>query len=222
MSVSKVLVVDDHEVVRLGLVALIQRYPEFTVVGEAGAADEAVRKTGELKPDIVIMDIRMPNGSGIEACREICQLYPGTKVLMLTSYADDEAVLASIMAGAAGYVLKEIGSQSLISALKAVAKGGSHLDPGVTKKVLDRMRTLSQEPAQDTADSVGLTDQEKKILALIAEGKTNREIAEGVYLSEKTVRNYVSSILSKLNLSHRSQAAAYAIRNRMVDAGDKH
>lgn len=220
MDVSKVLVVDDHEVVRLGLVSLIQRHPEFTVVGEAGAADEAVQKTWELRPDIVIMDIRMPNGSGIEACREICRLYPGTKVLMLTSYADDEAILASIKAGASGYVLKEIGSQSLISALRSVAGGGSHLDPGITKKVLDHMRELSQEPAQE-ADPAGLTEQEKKILALIAEGKTNREIAESVFLSEKTVRNYVSSILSKLNLSHRSQAAAYAIRNRLVDPGDR-
>ncbi len=208
----KVLIADDHEVVREGLKALFQRQPEFVLAGEAEMPTEAVEKAIVTRPDVVVMDIRFPEGSGIEACREIIQNNPSCKVIMLTSYADDEAVFASIMAGASGYVLKQIGSQKLIEAVHAVYSGQSLLDPMIVRKVLDRMKHMMQEPKGKS-----LTTQEKKILGLMAEGRTNKEIAAEVYLSEKTVRNYVSNILSKLNLSNRSQAAAYVLKRDEFD-----
>src|SRR5579885_1146942 len=182
----RILLVDDHEVVRLGLKALLSRHPSFEVVGEAANADEALRKTLALKPDVVVMDIRLPGESGIQATRAIVQERPQTKVIILTSYAEDELLLEAIEAGASGYVLKQIGSNDLVRALEAVARGESLLDPALTGRVFQR---------------------------LVAEGVTNKEIGSRLYLSEKTVRNYVSMILGKLGLASRAQAAAYAVQH---------
>lgn len=209
----RILIADDHEVLVLGLKALFQRIERFEVIGEAFSGEEAVSKSLLLKPDIVIMDIRMPGMSGIEACREIKQENPDISVVMLTSYADNDAIFASLMAGASGYVLKEIGTRPLIEAVDAASNGHSLLDPVVTSKVIDKMRSLSQIACND--DDL-LTRQEKKVLALIADGKTNREIADKLFLSEKTVRNYVSSILHKLNFQTRAQAIAYGIQHRII------
>lgn len=205
----KILIADDHELVREGLRVVVQRQPDFTLVGEADTPDDAVEKTSVVQPDVVIMDIRFPQGSGIEACREIVQNMPDCKVIMLTSYADDEAVFASIMAGASGYVLKQIGSLGLVNAVRSVYKEGSILDPVITQKVIARMKSLIHDEQKEGL----LTPQEKKILALIAEGKTNKEIATAVCLGQNTVRNYVSTILDKLSLSNRTQAAAYVTKH---------
>ena len=202
------LVVDDHEVVRQGLVALLDRRTGFQVVAEAGTAAEAVEQARRFQPDLVVMDVRLPDGSGIEACREIRSELPNTRVVMLTSYPDEDAVLAAIVAGASGYLLKQVRARDLVAALETVAAGGSLLDPAVTGKVLERMRRI----ATDDDELAALTKQERKILALVAEGKTNKEIAAEVFLSDKTVKNYVSSILAKLNLERRAQAAAYVAR----------
>jgi len=209
----RVLIVDDHDVVREGLRTLIQKRTEFTLVGEADSVASAVAEARRSQPDVVIMDVRLPDGSGVEACREIRADRPDTKVLMLTSHADDEAVLASIVAGASGYLLKQTRSQDLVAALHRVAAGESLLDPGVTGRVLERLRTGTR---QDDELSL-LSEQEQRILDLIAEGKTNKEIALEVFLSDKTVKNYVSSILSKLNLRRRSEAAAFIARKRSTD-----
>ena len=210
----RILLVDDHEVVRLGLKALICRQPSFEVIGEAGTADEAIDKARVHTPDVAVMDIRLPGKSGIDATREIVRLLPDTKVIMLTSYADDELLMDAIEAGAAGYVLKQIGSDALLKALEAVARGESLLDPSLMNKVFARLREATRkERGQAFA---GLTEQEVRILALVAEGHTNREIADRVFLSEKTVRNYVSAILGKLGLAHRSQAAAYAVEHGLL------
>lgn len=211
----RIILVDDHEVVRLGLRTLLMRHPDFQVVDEASSANEAIEKTLRLQPDIVVMDIRLPGISGIEACRQIVAQQPTTKVIMLTSFAEDEMLFDAIAAGAAGYVLKQIGSDELVRALQIVGRGESLIDPALTQKVLARVR----ESARRTEQSVfsKLNEQEIKILALIAEGKTNREIAAQVFLSEKTVRNYVSAILAKLNLVSRAQAAAFATQHRIRD-----
>lgn len=207
----RILLVDDHEVVRLGLKALIGRQPSFEVVAEAGTADEALEKARVYKPDVVVMDVRLPGRSGIDATRDIIKLLPDTKVIILTSYADDELLMDAIEAGAAGYVLKQIGSDALLKALESVSRGESLLDPALMNKVFARLReAVRKERGQAFAQ---LTEQEVKILALVAEGHTNREIADRMYLSEKTVRNYVSAILGKLGLAHRSQAAAYAVEH---------
>jgi two-component system response regulator DevR len=206
----RVLVVDDHEVVRQGLVALLDRRQGFEVVAEAGTVAEAIEQARRYEPDIVIMDVRLPDGSGVEACREIRAERPATRVVMLTSYPDEEAVLSAIVAGASGYLLKQIRARDLVSALEAVGRGESLLDPAVTEKVLERVRRIATGAAAD--DLAALTTQEQKILLLVAEGKTNKEIASEVFLSDKTVKNYVSSILSKLNLERRAQAAAYMAR----------
>ncbi len=200
--------VDDHEVVRQGLVALLDRRTGFHVVAEAGTAAEALEQARRFQPDLVVMDVRLPDGSGIEACREIRSELPDTRVVMLTSYPDEDAVLAAIVAGASGYLLKQVRARDLVAALETVAAGGSLLDPAVTGKVLERMRRI----ATDDDELAALTKQERKILALVAEGKTNKEIAGEVFLSDKTVKNYVSSILAKLNLERRAQAAAYVAR----------
>ena len=214
MSQLGILLVDDHEVVRLGLKALIQRQPSFAVIAEAGTADEAVEKARVHKPDVIVMDIRLPGKSGIDATREVMKLLPETKVIILTSYADDDLLMDAIEAGAAGYVLKQIGSDALLKALEGVAKGDSLLDPALMNKVFARLRVATRkERGQAFA---GLTEQEVKILVLVAEGLTNREIADRIYLSEKTVRNYVSAILGKLGLAHRSQAAAYAVEHGLL------
>jgi DNA-binding NarL/FixJ family response regulator len=208
------LVVDDHEIVREGLVALLARRPGFQVVAEAGTVAEAVDRARHHRPDIVVMDVRLPDGSGIEACREIRAELPETKVLMLTSYPDEDAVMSAILAGAAGYLLKQIRARDLVAGIEAIGRGESLLDPGVTRKVLERVRRLA---SGDTVDEfAALTLQERKILMLVAEGRTNKEIAVEVFLSDKTVKNYVSSILSKLRLDRRGQAAALVARHRDV------
>lgn len=212
----RLLVVDDHEVVRQGLVALLGRRDGFQVVGEAGTAAEAVESARRLQPDIVVMDVRLPDGTGIEACREIRAELPGTRVVMLTSYPEEEAVLSAIVAGASGYLLKQIRGRDLVAALETVGRGGSLLDPAVTEKVLERVRRLASGPVADELSQ--LTAQERKILALVAEGKTNKEIASEIFLSDKTVKNYVSSILAKLNLERRAQAAAFVAKHR-IDGG---
>jgi DNA-binding NarL/FixJ family response regulator len=206
-----VLLVDDHEVVRMGLRTLLDKRENLAVVNEAGSVAEAVNAARKSRPDVIVMDIRLPDGNGVEACREILGELPDTKVIMLTSYADDEAVYGSIMAGASGYLLKQTRGQNLADAIERVARGESLLDPSVTEKVLARMRALASGEGDELA---ALSDQERKILGLIAEGKTNKEIAEDVFLSDKTVKNYVSSILSKLNLRRRSEAAAFIAERR--------
>jgi two-component system response regulator DevR len=206
-----ILLVDDHEVVRMGLRTLLDKREGLTVVGEAGSVAEAVSAARQSRPDVIVMDIRLPDGNGVEACREIRGELPDTKVIMLTSYADDEAVYGSLMAGASGYLLKQTRGQNLAEAIERVARGESLLDPSVTEKVLARMRALASGEGDELA---ALSVQEKKILGGIAEGKTNKEIAEEVFLSDKTVKNYVSSILSKLNLRRRSEAAAFIAERR--------
>ena len=207
-----VLVVDDHEVVREGIVSSLDRRESFHVVAQAGTVAEAIAAAKRFQPDLVVMDVRLPDGSGVEACREIRSDHPDTRVVMLTSYPDEEAVLSAIVAGASGYLLKETRLRDLVKALETVGAGGSLLDPAVTGKVLDRVRRMANDDDDD--ELARLTTQERRILLLVAEGKTNREIAAEVFLSDKTVKNYVSSILSKLDLQRRTQAAAYMARHR--------
>ena len=210
----RLLVVDDHEVVRQGLVALLDRREGFEVVAEAGSVAESIELARRFQPDLVIMDVRLPDGSGIEACREIRSERPATRVVMLTSYPDEEAVMSAIVAGASGYLLKQNRARDLIAALETVAQGGSLLDPAVTGKVLERVRRLAHGEEPD--EMASLTPQERKILALVADGKTNREIGPLVFLSDKTVKNYVSSILAKLDLHHRAQAASYVVTHHIL------
>ena len=208
----RLLVVDDHEVVRQGLAALLNRREAFQVVAEAGTVEEALSAVERFAPDLVIMDVRLPDGSGIEACRDIRAEHPDVRVVMLTSYPDEEAVLSAIVAGASGYLLKQVRARDLVNALEAVGRGESLLDPAVTEKVLERVRRIATSAYTD--EFAQLTAQEQKILLLVAEGKTNKEIAAEVYLSDKTVKNYVSSILSKLNLQLRAQAEAYVAKHK--------
>lgn len=212
MSEIRVMLVDDHEIVRQGLRSLLERREHLRVVAEAGMVAEAIAMAAETQPDVVVMDVRLPDGTGIEACREIRAARPETKVLMLTSYADDDAVYAAIIAGAASYMLKQTRGRELVAAIEAVARGESLLDPAVTQSVLTRMREMASGGHKDKLSE--LTEQERRILGLIAEGKTNREIAEAVFLSEKTVKNYVSTILSKLGMDRRAQAAAFLADQR--------
>jgi DNA-binding NarL/FixJ family response regulator len=216
MSMSlRILLVDDHEVVRVGVRALIDRQPGMEVVGEAATVREAVDQTQRLTPDVVVLDVRLPGGSGLDACREIKALRPETRIIILTSFPDDEVLFDAIACGAEGYVLKQIGSEELIRALERIGRGESLLDPALTAQVFAKMREVRhQERAHAFAD---LSAQEMQILARLAEGETNREIGEALHLSEKTVRNYVSVILSKLDLGSRAQAAAYAARHRIED-----
>ncbi|HET6379847.1 MAG TPA: response regulator transcription factor [candidate division Zixibacteria bacterium] len=211
----RVLVVDDHEVVRQGLVALLGRQQEFQVVAEAGSGEEALAAARRFQPDLVVMDVRLPDGSGIEACRDIRSEYPQTRVVMLTSYPDEEAVLSAIIAGASGYLLKQVRGRDLVSALSAVGRGDSLLDPAVTERVLERVRRVASGAERD--ELADLTAQERRILMLVADGKTNKEIAAEVFLSDKTVKNYVSSILAKLNLQRRAQVAAFVAKHRLGD-----
>ena len=206
----RVLICDDHEVVREGLRGLIGRQPGMSVVGEAGTVAEAIETATRSKPDVVVMDVRLPDGSGVEACRSIREARPEVKVIMLTSYADDDALFASIIAGASGYLLKQTRGQAVADAITAVAAGRSLLDPDVTGKVLERLR---ESRAEDPA-LASLTEQERKVLVGLAEGKTNRDIGESLFLSEKTVKNYVSRILDKLGLSRRAEAAAYMAKHK--------
>ena len=208
----RLLIVDDHEVVREGLVSLLDRRPGFQVVAQAGTVAEALAEARRHRPDLVVMDVRLPDGSGVEACRDIRSEMPETKVVMLTSYPDEEAVLSAIVAGASGYLLKQVRARDLVAALEIVGNGGSLLDPAVTERVLERIRRVATSDEPD--ELAGLTKQERRILALVAEGQTNKEIAAEVFLSDKTVKNYVSSILSKLNLERRAQAAAFVAKHR--------
>jgi len=207
----RVMLVDDHEVVREGLRTLLARNKGMLVVAEASTMAESIEAAARAKPDVIVMDVRLPDGSGVEACRTIREARPETKVIMLTSYADDEALFASIVAGAAGYLLKQTRGQAVIDAITAVAQGRSLLDPDVTGKVLERVRRGRED--EDPAFA-SLTEQERKVLEQLAEGKTNREIGEVLFLSEKTVKNYVSRILDKLGLSRRAEAAAYMAKRR--------
>ena len=204
----RVFLLDDHEVVRRGIRELLTAEDDMEVVGEAGTAEEAINRIPSTRPDVAVLDVRLPDGDGIEVCRELRSRHPNLACLMLTSFADDEALFSAIMAGASGYVLKQIRGNELVGAIRTIAAGGSLLDPTVTRRVLERIRT--GEPEDDNL--ARLSDQERRILDLIAEGKTNRQIAETIFLAEKTVKNYVSSILTKLGMERRSEAAAYAAR----------
>ena len=211
----RILIADDHEVVRIGLSALLDRQAGFRVVCQAASGQEAIRLSRTLRPDVVVMDIRMPDGSGTDACRIMTAEAPETPVVMLTSYADEEALFDAISAGASGYVLKRIGSDELVSAIRTVVAGQSMLDPAVTATVLDRLRRAAH--AEESGAFGELTEQERRVLAHLAEGESNREIAVAMQLAEKTVRNYVSNVLAKLSLASRAQAATYAIRNRLSE-----
>jgi DNA-binding NarL/FixJ family response regulator len=215
MARQRILLVDDHEVVRVGLRALLDKHPHFEVVAEAGTGKEAVDKTRSYKPDVVVMDIRLRGGSGIEATQTIVEEFPDTKVIMLTSYAEDEMLFAAIRAGAAGYVLKQIGGDDLVRAIEAVGRGEALLDPAVTQRVFQEVRKAARE--EEASAFADLTEQEMHVLQLVSEGRTNRQIAEMLYLGEGTVRNYVSSILSKLNVRNRAEAAAYAVEHNLRD-----
>jgi DNA-binding NarL/FixJ family response regulator len=206
----RIMIVDDHEVVRDGIKALLAEEEGLTIAGEAGGLREAIERAEWVRPDVVVMDIRLPDGSGIDATREIRARLPNTRVLMLTTFADDEALFASIMAGAAGYVLKQVHGGDLVRAIRAVGAGQNLLDPTVTKGVLDRLRKGKQLLGERLAR---LSAQEERILGEIADGKTNRQIGGDLKLAEKTVKNYVSSILSKLEVARRAEAAAYLARH---------
>ncbi len=208
----RVLLCDDHELVRRGLHSLLDTDLTLDVVGEAATADEAVEKAASLKPDVVVMDVRMPGRSGIEACRDIRAAREETRVLMLTSFADDEALFTSIMAGAAGYVLKNVRGTELVDGIHQVARGMSLLDPALTARVLARLRGDLTPGAGERGED--LTAQERKVLNLVAEGLTNRQIGERVHLAEKTVKNYVSNILMKLGLARRAEVAAFMAKRR--------
>jgi DNA-binding NarL/FixJ family response regulator len=213
MKKQRIILVDDHELVRIGLKSLLERHPQFDVVGEAGSAREALEQVEALKPDVVVMDIRLPGTSGIDACEQIVNQYPDTKVLMLTSYAEDEMLFSAIRAGASGYVLKQIGSEDLVKAIESVGRGEALLDPAVTQRVFQEVRRAVKE--EEASAFSHLSQQEKHVLLLVSEGKTNREIAKSLFLGEGTVRNYVSSILSKLNVNNRAEAAAYAVQHSL-------
>jgi len=213
MSKITILVVDDHQVVRLGLQTLLNVKPDFEVVGQASTAEEAIAAVERLRPQVVLMDLRLPGRSGVEACREIKTRWPETRVIMLTSYADDELVLEAINAGAEGYVLKRVQDSELIEGIRAVARGEAILDPAVTSKLMARVRRAEQEMVDYAFQ--GLSGREIEVLALVAQGKTNAEIAQALHLSEKTVGNHVSVILSKLGVTNRIKAATYAVRHHI-------
>ncbi|HEU0131162.1 MAG TPA: response regulator transcription factor [Mycobacteriales bacterium] len=205
MDPIRVVLVDDHEVVRRGVRELLSVEDDIEVVGEAGTVSEAEARIPALRPDIAVLDVRLPDGNGVALCRELRSRMPELNVLMLTSFSDDDALFDAILAGAAGYVLKQIRGDDLVDAVRTVGRGGSLLDPGVTAQVLERLRN----PPVEDPRLAELTGQERRILELIAEGLTNRQIGERMFLAEKTVKNYVSSLLAKLGLERRTQAAVY-------------
>lgn len=215
MARIRVLLVDDHEIVRLGLMTLIDDQPDMEVVAEAGTAAEAVRLVERLAPHVVLMDVRLPGEGGIEATRTITTRFPNTQVVMLTSFADEDLVIRAIRAGAVGYVLKQVGNEELIRAIRAAARGEALLDPSTTVQLLSRVREAERKA--DLNAFRDLSDRELDVLAEVARGKTNAEIGKTLNLSEKTVRNYVSAILSKLNLSNRIELATYAIEHHLSD-----
>ncbi len=214
MAKIRLMIVDDHEVVRLGMRAAFELEPDINVVGEAGNGAEALAKISILDPQVVLMDVRMEKMGGIEACREMKSAYPNVSVLMITSFPDDEAVAASILAGASGYLLKNVSRTELLKAVRLVATGQSLLDPAAAKRALTRMNTIATGTTQAPGEE--LTEREREVLALVARGYTNKQIAEALYVSEKTARNHVSHILEKLGLARRSEAAAYAVEHRLV------
>ena len=211
----RVLLVDDHEIVRLGLITLINDQPDMEVVGEAGTAAEAFRSVERLRPDVVMMDVRLPGEGGIEATKKITTHFPETRVVMLTSFANDELVVRAIRAGAVGYVLKQVGNDELLRAISAAAKGEALLDPGTTARLLARVRAAERKADEDAFRD--LSDREMDVLAQVARGKTNAEIGEILNLSEKTVRNYVSTILEKLHLNNRIELATYAVEHHLSE-----
>ena len=211
----RILIADDHSVVRAGLRALLERQGRFRVIAEAGTGEEAITKAQEVKPDVAVLDVRMPGVSGIEACRQIIATVLGCKVIILTSYAEDELLFAAIQAGASGYVLKRIGDNELILAVDRISRGEGMLDPSMTTAVFSQMRKAGE--AQNAAAFASLTSQELAVLALVADGLTNRQIAMNMYLGEGTVRNYVSSVLSKIGVANRAEAAAYAVRHNISE-----
>jgi two-component system response regulator DevR len=208
----RILLVDDHEVIRVGLRTVLGQTQGVAVIGEAGTMAEAVQQAQRLKPDVILMDVRLPDGSGIDACREILGALPGTRVIFLTSYADDDSVLAAVLAGAHGYVLKEIDSPALLEAIRSVAKGQSILDSHVTERALRWLRGLHDLPATSGTDQ--LSSQEERVVALVAEGKTNKEIAVALGLSDKTVKNYLANVFQKLRITRRAQAAAFFVKRQ--------
>ena len=215
MSKVRIMLVDDHEVVRLGLRSLLDRHPTFQVIAEAASEDEAVKTAVEHTPDVILMDVRLNGGNGVDACARIVKKLPQVKVLMVTSYAEDETLFAAIRAGAVGYVLKQVNSNDLIRAIENAARGEGALDPSLTQRVFNEVRQSIHRQEASAFDV--LTDQEMQVLSLISAGNTNRQIAQTLYLSEGTVRNYVSSVLSKLGVSNRAEAAAYAIQHHLRD-----
>ncbi|HLZ36299.1 MAG TPA: response regulator transcription factor [Mycobacteriales bacterium] len=204
----RVFLLDDHEIVRRGLRDLLEVEPDIEVVGEGGSAAEALARIPAVRPDVAVLDVRLPDGNGVEVCREVRSRLPDVRCLMLTSFADDEALFDAIMAGASGYVLKQIRGNELVDAVRAVAAGKSLLDAGATARVLERLRHGEQRDERLAA----LTEQERRILELIGEGLTNRQIGQQLHLAEKTVKNYVSNLLAKLGMERRTQAAAYVAR----------
>lgn len=215
MTKQRILIVDDHEVVRLGLKALLEQHPQFEVVAEAGNSKEALEQVERYLPDVVLMDIRLPGESGIEATERITTNYPEIRVIILTSYAEDEMLFSAIRSGASGYVLKQIGAEDLIKAVEAIGRGEALLDPAVTQRVFQEVRRAVRE--EEASAFANLSQQEKHVLLLVSEGRTNREIAKTLFLGEGTVRNYVSSILSKLTVSNRAEAAAYAVEHNLKE-----
>jgi two-component system response regulator DevR len=208
----RVLLVDDHEVIRVGLRTVLAQNQGITVVGEAGTMADAILQAQKFKPDVVLMDVRLPDGSGVDACREILGALPDTRVIFLTSYADDDSVLAAVLAGAQGYVLKEIDSLGLLEAIRSVAKGQSILDSTVTERALRWLRGVHDLPAPPGTDQ--LSSQEERVVALVAEGKTNKEIAVALGLSDKTVKNYLANVFQKLRITRRAQAAAFFVKRQ--------
>ncbi|MFP3854138.1 MAG: response regulator [Anaerolineales bacterium] len=219
MTHLRILLVDDHEVVRLGLRSLLDQHDDFEVIDDVSNAEDAIKAAIAHEPDVVLMDIRLPGESGIDACEKIVEELPETKVIMLTSYAEDEMLFSAIRAGASGYVLKQVGSDELIQSIEAVGRGEASLDPALTQRVFSQVRKAIRD--QDASAFADLTDQELRVLGLVSEGKTNKEIAESLYLGQGTVRNYVSNILSKLNVSNRAEAAAFAVRHNIKDYLDR-
>lgn len=215
MSRTRVLLVDDHEVVRLGLMTLINDQPDLQVVGEAGTAREAIQAVERHRPHVVLMDIRLPGRGGIEATREITESFPEVQVVMLTSFVDDDLIVHAIRAGAAGYVLKQVGNEELLRAIRAAARGESPLDPSTSSRLINRVRELERQADQGAFSE--LSPRELDVVAEVARGKSNAEIGEALNLSSKTVRNYVSNILQKLDLSNRVELATYAVEHNLLD-----
>jgi two-component system, NarL family, response regulator DevR len=216
--VIRVFLLDDHEVVRRGLAALLESTDDVRVVGESGSAQEAARIIPALRPDVAVLDARLPDGNGVDVCRDVRSQDPSIKALMLTSYQDDEALFNAIMAGASGYLLKQVRGTDLVDAIRTVAAGGSLLDPAVTQRVLERIRTGADREPEELRS---LTPQERRILELVAQGLTNRQIGAEMFLAEKTVKNYVSHLLAKLGLERRTQAAVLATELRSAPPSDR-